>query len=169
MDFEWIDSSDAVDWEELSTLYRLAPLGNKMPSDLQTAFSNSMFKCFVFAAGRLMGAGRVLADGVDCAYLCDVAVHPECQGRGIGRELVARLVALSAGHKKIILYAVPGKEPMYRKAGFRAMTTAMAIFEDQDLALERGLILENEVSDSSAGDIGPAPNDTVSDFLSELT
>lgn len=144
MDFEWSHSSDGVDWEELSALYRIAPLGNKTPSDLQISFSNSMFKCFVFESGRLMGAGRALADGVDCSYICDIAVHPDCQGRGIGKELVARLLSLSAGHKKIILYAVPGKEAMYRKAGFRSMTTAMAIFEDQDLALERGLILEGE-------------------------
>lgn len=51
-------------------------------------------------------------------------------------------MALSKGHKKIILYAVPGKEPFYRKFGFRRMLTAMAIFENQAQALERGYISE---------------------------
>jgi len=51
-------------------------------------------------------------------------------------------VALSAGHKKIILYAVPGKEPFYKRFGFKRMRTAMAIFEDQQLALERGYVDE---------------------------
>jgi hypothetical protein len=49
-------------------------------------------------------------------------------------------VNLSHGHKKIILYAAPGKEPFYRKLGFKRMNTAMAIFENQDGALERGYI-----------------------------
>jgi len=33
-----------------------------------------------------------------------------------------------------------GKEGFYRKFGFGRMTTAMAIFEDQALAMERGYI-----------------------------
>jgi ribosomal protein S18 acetylase RimI-like enzyme len=90
----------------------------------------------------LVGVGRVLADGVDCAYVCDVALLPSHQGTGLGKEVVARLVALSKGHKKIILYAVPGKEPFYRKFGFRRMRTAMAIFEDPQAATARGYIDE---------------------------
>lgn len=142
MVLEWSCSLDAVDWEELSRLYLAAPLGDKRPCDLQTVFSNSRFRYLVYDAGRLVGAGRVLADGIDCAYLCDIAVHPSHQGLGIGKEIVARLVDLSKGHRKIILYAVPGREPFYRKFGFRRMATAMAIFENQDQAFEKGLISE---------------------------
>ena len=103
MALEWIDALDSIDWEELSNLYDVAPLGHKTPVDLAIAFSNSRFKCFVYDAGKLIGAGRALADGVDCSYLCDIAVHPDHQGRGIGKEIVARLVTLSQNHKKIIL------------------------------------------------------------------
>lgn len=138
MPLTWSDNLDTVDWHELVALYRAAPLGNKNAADLQTAFGNSRFCCLVRDSGRLVGAGRVLADGVDTAYLCDVAVLPSHQGTGLGRDIVGRLVALSAGHKKILLYAVPGKEPFYRKFGFRRMRTAMAIFEDQALAYARG-------------------------------
>ena len=41
-----------------------------------------------------------------------------------------RLVEASHGHKKIILYSVPGKEGFYRKLGFMHLLTAMAIFDD---------------------------------------
>jgi ribosomal protein S18 acetylase RimI-like enzyme len=140
MTLDWRDTLEGVDWDELTELYRLAPLGNKKASELQTVFGASMFKWLVYDAARLVGAGRVLADGVDCAYLCDVAVHPDHQGTGLGKAIVARLVAQSSHHKKIILYAVPGKEPFYRKLGFRRMTTAMAIFADQAQALKRGLV-----------------------------
>jgi ribosomal protein S18 acetylase RimI-like enzyme len=140
MSMIWTDDLSAVDWDELSALYRIAPLGNKAPADLALVFGNSMFRTFAYEQGHLVGAGRVLADGRDCAYLCDVAVHPDCQGRGLGREIIERLLARCRNHRKIILYAVPGKEGFYERLGFRRMTTAMAIFEDQGAAFSRGYL-----------------------------
>src|SRR5690606_38597891 len=75
-----------------------------------------------------------------------IVVHPERQGSGIGigigigRQLIEKLVELSRGHRKIILYAVPGREPLYEKFGFRRMNTAMAIFSDPDKARADGYI-----------------------------
>ena len=142
MTLEWIYSSDNVDWDELSRLYLAAPLGHKDPSDLKTTFSNSMFKCFVFDSGKLIAVGRALADGRDCSYICDVAVLPSHQGLGIGKQVVSKLIEFSQDHKKIILYAAPGKEPFYRKLGFKRMATAMAIFQNQDQALANGLVVD---------------------------
>lgn len=140
MSLEWSDSLDDVDWEELSELYRVAPLGIKPAKNLQIVFANSKFRCFVYEQERLVAAGRALADGVDTSYICDVAVLPTHQGTGLGKQIVSRLVKLSRGHKKIILYAVPGKEPFYAKFGFRRMLTAMAIFEDQAGAQKQGYV-----------------------------
>lgn len=137
---EWKLDSDSVDWDELSNLYRIAPLGEKKPADLRTSFGNSRYTCFVYDGGKLAGVGRALADGVDCSYICDVAVHPQYQGIGLGRDIVARLRDLSAGHRKIILYANPGKEGFYLKLGFKRMRTAMAIFANQARAVETGLV-----------------------------
>jgi len=143
MTLEWKETIAEVDWAELSALYRAAPLGDKSPQHLRTVFSNSMFTCLVYDGSRLVGAGRALADGADCSYICDVAVHPSHQGSGVGKEIVGRLVASSRGHRKIILYAVPGKEPFYRKFGFLRMKTAMAIFVNQHQQLERGYLTED--------------------------
>lgn len=142
MNFTWVYDLNAVDWDELSEVYRKAPLGEKPGEDLKVVFSNSMFTCFVYDGRTLAGAGRALADGIDCSYICDVAVHPEYQGLKLGRAIVEKLVSLSHGHKKIILYANPGKEGFYRKLGFRRMNTAMAIFSDERHALDIGLITE---------------------------
>ncbi len=136
----WTDDLAAIDWDELSALYRAAPLGDKPAADLKLVFSNSMFRSFVFDADRLVGAGRVLADGRDCAYLCDIAVLPDHAGQGLGRAIIAHLVDCARGHKKIILYSVAGREGFYEKLGFRRMATAMAIFEDQAGAFARGLL-----------------------------
>jgi ribosomal protein S18 acetylase RimI-like enzyme len=143
MTLEWKHTADAVDWNELSALYRLAPLGDKPPALLQTVFGNSLFKCFVYEDGTLVAAGRALADGADCAYLCDIAVMPSHQGTGLGKQVVQHLVEASRGHKKIILYAVPGREPFYRRFGFLRMKTAMAIFQNPQQQLERGYLSES--------------------------
>jgi ribosomal protein S18 acetylase RimI-like enzyme len=139
----WSDTIADMDWNELEELYRAAPLGNKQAAGLKVAFGNSLYKCFVYEHGKLVGAGRALADGVDCSYICDVALLPSHQNLGLGKQIVQRLLEASAGHKKIILYAVPGKEFFYKKFGFKRMRTAMAIFEDQMIALERGYVDES--------------------------
>jgi ribosomal protein S18 acetylase RimI-like enzyme len=140
---EWIRTHDAVNWEELSALYRAAPLGDKKPDHLRKVFSNSLYVSFAYDGEKLVGAGRALADGGDCSYICDIAVLPSHQGTGLGKQLVGDLVERSRGHKKIILYAVPGREPFYRKFGFLRMKTAMAIFENQKQELERGYLSED--------------------------
>lgn len=121
-------------------LYRIAPLGEKPSGALQTVFSNSMFTCFVRAEDRLVGVGRALADGLDCAYIGDVAVHPAHQGLGLGTAIIQRLVKLADGHKKIILYANPGTETFYTNLGFHRMKTAMAIWDNPQRAVDNGLV-----------------------------
>ncbi len=144
MGYFWVYDDSAVDWEELSALYLRAPLGIKPPEDLVTVFSNSRFKCFVYADSVLVGVGRALADGLDCSYIGDVAVLPEFQGAGLGTAIIKKLVELSEGHKKIILYANPGTEGFYRSIGFHHMNTAMAIWRDQEQAIRNGLIRVSE-------------------------
>ena len=139
-EYDWSDDLAGVDFDELSELYRIAPLGTKPPDALRTVFGNSMFRCFVRADGRLVGAGRAVADGRDVAYIADVAVHPEHQGRGLGRAVVQRLVERAGGHKKILLYANPGTEPFYAGLGFLRMNTAMAIWHDPAAAVANGLL-----------------------------
>jgi len=129
-----------INWEELCELYKIAPLGLKVLDDLKCSFSNSKFKCFIFDGDILVGVGRALADGKDCSYICDIAVHPEYQGIGLGKKIVHDLIEQSQGHKKIILYANSGKEGFYYKLGFKMMNTAMAIFQDEDDAIKKGII-----------------------------
>ena len=168
MDHSWVYDDSAVDWGELSELYRKATLGEKSPKDLETVFSNSRLKCFVYANEELVSVGRALADGHDCSYIADVAVHPEFQGKGLGKAIIGKLVALSEGHKKIILYANPGTEGLYQRValseghkkiilyanpgteglyqriGFHRMNTAMAIWRNQEQAIKAGSIGEAE-------------------------
>jgi hypothetical protein len=58
--FSWSDSLDAIDWSDIETLYRLAPLGNKSAAHLQAVFTNSRFRRFAFHGGKLVAAGRAI-------------------------------------------------------------------------------------------------------------
>jgi ribosomal protein S18 acetylase RimI-like enzyme len=142
MAYSWVYEDGAVDWSELSELYRIAPLGDKAPKDLAIVFANSRFKCFVYSRNDLVGVGRALSDGLDCSYIADVAVHPDFQGLGLGKAIIRKLVAFSEGHKKIILYANPGVERFYSNLGFYRMNTAMAIWDLPQKAVDFGLISE---------------------------
>ena len=142
MQLKWIYEIEGIDWDALSHLYKIAPLGDKKPEDLKTVFTNSRYKCFVYDGTKIVGVGRALADGVDVSYLADVAIHPDYQGHGIGKAIVKKLLEFSKDHKKIILYASIGKEPFYAKLGFDKMNTAMAIFKNREKVLEMGFVSE---------------------------
>ncbi len=142
MKLKWIYEIEGIDWDALSHLYKIAPLGDKKPENLKTVFTNSRYKCFVYDDQKLVGVGRALADGVDVSYLADVAIHPDYKGQGIGKAIVKKLVEFSKDHKKIILYASIGKEPFYAKLGFDKMNTAMAIFKNREKVLEMGFVSE---------------------------
>jgi GNAT superfamily N-acetyltransferase len=127
LEIKWTYNLKNINWEDLIELYRIAPLGIKDPEKLKTTFTNSLFKCFAY-------------DGADCSYICDIALHPEYQGLGFGKVIVQKLVELSRGHKKIILYSNPGKEEFYLKLGFKRVNTAMAIFDNESDMIENGTI-----------------------------
>ena len=138
---KWIDNYKTINWQELSNLYKIAPLGDKPVELLKTVFTNSKFTFFVYENDKLIGVGRALADGADSAYLCDIAIHPDYQGLGLGKAITQKLLDSVKGYNKIILFASIGKDSFYEKLGFAKMTTAMAVFKNQDRVREMGLIL----------------------------
>jgi ribosomal protein S18 acetylase RimI-like enzyme len=140
MDVRIEQSLDNVDWAALSAVYARAPLGYKEPERLRIVFSNSQYRCLLYVQGKLAGAARAFSDGMDCAVICDVAIAPEYQGRGLGNAVVGHLVRCTEGYKRVLLFCSPGKESFYEQHGFRKMTTAMAIFDDEKVARAQGLI-----------------------------
>ncbi len=74
---------------------------------------------------KIVGMGRMLFDFGYTAYLGDVLVRPEYQGRGIGRRIVEMLIntTMESAHEEerimFILGAAKGKEPFYEKIGFK--------------------------------------------------
>src|SRR5262249_7033489 len=60
--------------------------------------------------------------GANGASLGMVIVSPDQQGRGIGRELMERLLE-ALGGRITVLHATPAGQPLYEKLGFKAIGT----------------------------------------------
>lgn len=78
---------------------------------------------------RIVGMGRILEDGTMC-MLYDIAVHPDYQGRGIGSEIMTRIVERLKGepYQSVGLFAWsrnPVNVAFYEKFGFRSVDFAM--------------------------------------------
>jgi GNAT superfamily N-acetyltransferase len=63
------------------------------PEAVKTAFRNSMTFGLFDSQNRQVGFARVVTDRALFAYLTDVFVIPEERGRGLGRRLVAAILA----------------------------------------------------------------------------
>jgi GNAT superfamily N-acetyltransferase len=77
---------------------------------------------------RVVGFARALFDGASNGYISTVAVAVDRRGRGIGREMVRRLMDVDdPGGITWVLRAGRGSVPFWEKMGFRKSDTAMEI------------------------------------------
>ncbi|MEX0674152.1 MAG: GNAT family N-acetyltransferase [Gaiellaceae bacterium] len=76
---------------------------------------------------RVVGFVTATSDGVLSASIPLLEVLPEYQGRGIGSELVRRLLAALGGLYMIDLSCDAELEPFYARLGFRALERGMGI------------------------------------------
>ena len=84
--------------------------------------------CFLIVedGGRLVGMGRAISDGVSDGYIQDVAVDKEQRGKGIGKEIIRRLMSRlnRDGVNWVGLIAERGSHPFYERLGFSVMPDA---------------------------------------------
>ena len=76
---------------------------------------------------QLVAFARSVHDGVLNGYVSMVYVHPRWQGRGVGHELMARLLE---GHDQIrfVLHAASGIESFYGSFGFEHQANLLGRF-----------------------------------------
>ena len=89
--------------------------------EFMDAIKRSWYCCSVYEDDRLVGFGRMICDGILHALILDMIVHPDFQGKGIGREILDNLVEKCRRHsiRDIQLFSAKGKAGFYRKMGFR--------------------------------------------------
>lgn len=137
MEFDIRYDCSGVDWQLVSETLKKVGMAHFEPEDHQRAFEASHTVVFVYHGDRMVGFGRAISDGVYQAAVYDVAVHPDFQGNGLGRTIMAGILS-RISHCNIILYASIGKEEFYRTFGMRRMKTGMALFKNVASMAEKG-------------------------------
>jgi GNAT superfamily N-acetyltransferase len=129
---EYRQSCDGITAQALQDLFRAADLGGRVGDKILRAFKNSGLVCFAFAEDRLIGACRAITDSEYHAFVYDVAVHPDYQGRGVGKSLMTRLLS-RASVWRVMLVADGEVQGFYRQFDFAPHNDVMATFDPQRL------------------------------------
>lgn len=91
---------------------------------MEKALNNSVYTVIAVEDGKTVGMGRLLGDGM-YYLMVDVVVCPAYQKKGIGRNIMNRLIDYVnqetpiGGRSSIQLIAEKGKEPFYEALGFK--------------------------------------------------
>lgn len=95
--------------------------GRSLP-DLKRMLRGSSAIVTAWREGTLVGFGRATSDGIYRAVLWDVVVAPDEQGQGLGRQLVATLLADPnvSGCERIYLMTSQSKG-FYERLGFETV------------------------------------------------
>jgi len=88
--------------------------------DLANAIQNSWYSMSIYDSDKLIGFGRVIADGVHHALIVDLIIHPDYQNKGLGSRLLDMLVSKCKKNKirDIQLFSAKDKYAFYEKFGF---------------------------------------------------
>jgi GNAT superfamily N-acetyltransferase len=91
-------------------------------AELRQALQSSWFLVSVYENGRLVGFGRLVSDGILHAMIYELIVAPPYQNRGIGSQILERLIDRCREHRirDIQLFCARGKKAFYEKRGFIA-------------------------------------------------
>jgi ribosomal protein S18 acetylase RimI-like enzyme len=107
----------------IAALYRAARLVRPEGERLRRMFegSNVVLSCWEDRddTSQLVGLLRGWTDYAFNGYICDLAVHPEHQRRGIGKELLDRATGLGAPEVMWILRALPDAAAYYGHLGWQ--------------------------------------------------
>ncbi|TYR81535.1 GNAT family N-acetyltransferase [Priestia megaterium] len=112
---------DEVKWNDFLQLSK---------GQVHEAIVQSWYVVSAYDREQLIGTGRIISDGIINAYLCGVVVHPDYQCRGIGREIIHKLVHKSReSNLHIQLFCTEDMVCFYEKLGFSRFAAGMK-YED---------------------------------------
>lgn len=114
--------------EEYVALRLAAGLSERSLDAARLGLPGTIFAVCVRDGGRLIGMGRIIGDGGCNFEIVDIAVHPECQRRGIGYRIMSALMTWLRENAPrsayVCLIADDGAPALYEKFGFELTAPA---------------------------------------------
>lgn len=132
MSVTYKETTEGVDFDEVGRILKTA-FGKRDKSfdDTKLVFENSTHCEFAYDGNRLIGAARAISDGYEWAGIYNVGLLPEYQGKGVGKELILRLMdRLKEQH--IFLYTHPRTVSLYEHLGFHRSKTSFTYVGEPD-------------------------------------
>lgn len=109
--------------EDIAALRRSVGWGG-MEAELGNPALRDYLRIACYDEEKMVGFLAVVSNGVTDAYIQDVMVRPDYQGKGVGRSLMNRAIErLKADHIYMIsvIYGEEKLRPFYEKFGFCTM------------------------------------------------
>lgn len=100
----------------------------RKPRELESALRGSHSVIAAWDEERLVGLGTAISDGHLVVYFPHLAVHPEYQGRGIGREILRRMCERYKDMHQQTVVADPKAIAFYEKCGFARAGSCQALW-----------------------------------------
>ena len=104
---------------------------DRSENDVLTTVQNSVCFGAYDESDTLVGFARVVTDFVSHWYLCDVIVDEKHRGQGIGKMLIAAVVADERFAKAPALLKTKDAHGLYRKYGFLDVDPGRVMYRDK--------------------------------------
>lgn len=115
-----IELNGRIDEAEVIALYRANEWSSAdKPGQLMSALRNSHTLVTARFGDELVGLGNAISDGSLVVYYPHLLVHPDHQGKGIGRKIVEAMQRVYGGFHQQMLTADGKAIEFYRALGFQ--------------------------------------------------
>ena len=114
--------NEAVSAKALSDLREVVGW-NRMEDEYNNPLMTSYYHIAVYEDDKMVGYIDSVSNGVTDAYIQDLMVHPDYQGKGLGTELMNQMIAYLKENRIYIISVVfeESLKPFYDRFGFSSM------------------------------------------------
>nr|WP_314259046.1 GNAT family N-acetyltransferase [uncultured Devosia sp.] len=123
-DYTLVPGTPSVD--DFLRLRKVSGLSEKTREAAERGLPNTWFAVTIQHQSETVGMGRIIGDGGTAFQITDMAVEPAHQGKGLGKDIMAALVAHIHAHAPetayISLIADGDAQHLYAKYGFEPVT-----------------------------------------------
>jgi ribosomal protein S18 acetylase RimI-like enzyme len=139
--------SETREYKDQIDLYRALNwynLPGYTDNDIDKANRNSFYSVYAYDGYKLVGLGRVASDGMTAAVMSGICVRPDYRRRGIGENIVTRLVYhCQSGEYQmdVQIFCEDSLRKWYKKQGFEDYNLGMRkcmVYPDDPCRLRNG-------------------------------